>query len=85
MPNLDLSEKISKAVFCPFWQLNCSNFGLGRCRGPCPNFRVWWRAAVGGGVWALFFESFLLVLAGLSFWRGGLGAGLSYYGNKAFS
>ena len=71
MPNLDLSEKISKAVFCPFWQLNCSNFGLGRCRGPCPNFRVWWRAAVGGGgglgaVFRVIFASVggIVVLAG---------------------
>ena len=43
-----------------------SSFRMGRCTAR--------------GVSFLFFKSFLLVLAELSFWRGGLGAGLSFYG-----
>ena len=47
--------------------------------GTSSGFRVGWRTA--GRVELLFFKSFLLVLAKLSFWRGGLGAGLAFYGD----
>ena len=46
--------------------------------GASSGFRVGWRA-VAGGVWYLFFEGFLLVLAGLSFWQGGGGWARGYH------
>ena len=42
--------------------------GLSVAGGAGSGFRVGWRTS--GQVWFPFFKSFLLVLAGLSFWRG---------------
>ena len=63
---------------CDPWPvMACWGFGIGS------GFPVGWCAAGGGGeggVWFLFLGSFLLVLVGLLFWWGGLGAELSFHG-----
>ena len=59
----------SMGFLCKFYEFFCgvATMGRGIC-GTGSGFRVVWRAA--GGVWFLFFGEFLLVLAGLLFWRG---------------
>ena len=54
---------------CDLWPaMACWGFGIGS------GFRGLVHSGVGGGGWFLFLGSFLLVLVGLLFWRGG-GAG----------
>ena len=61
--------------------LNCFTI-IDKVFGANSSFRVGWHTA--GGVWFLFFKSFLLLLAKLSFSRGGWALGYHFMGFRHF-
>ena len=104
----------SKAIFCSFLQLNCSNFRLKQCKRPwsyknCQRYQVWrslgrvkvWggfpgtishrvfganssvrgMAHCGRGLIAIF-RRFFVSINKIFMFAGGLGVGLSFYGDK---